>query len=165
MNFWPPPPLKFSARYVDLVSRIHLWSQVRVEGEQKVAELQAVVEELNGKLGTFTQVPQTLRLSVLTLLSSPQESEKGETALQHYWEQAASSSATASRPTEELGVASSERDDFRRQLFAAKAERNDMAGLAERRQQEVERVSGEIRALTEQVGLLLFSSSLIHCDL
>ena len=27
-----------------------------------------------------------------------------------------------------------------------------MAGLAERRQQEVERVSGEIRALTEQVG-------------
>ena len=58
MNFWPPPPLKFSARYVDLVSRIHLWSQVRVEGEQKVAELQAVVEELNGKLGTFTQVPQ-----------------------------------------------------------------------------------------------------------
>ena len=165
MNFWPPPPLKFSARYVDLVSRIHLWSQVRVEGEQKVAELQAVVEELNGKLGTFTQVPQTLRLSVLTLLSSPQESEKGETALQHYWEQAASSSATASRLTEELGVASSERDDFRRQLFAAKAERDDMAGLAERRQQEVERVSGEIRALTEQVGLLLFSSSLIHCDL
>ena len=31
-------------------------AQVRVEGEQKVAELQAVVEELNGKLGTFTQV-------------------------------------------------------------------------------------------------------------
>ena len=51
------------ACYVDLVSRIHLWSQVRVEGEQKVAELQAVVEELNGKLGTFTQVPQNLRLS------------------------------------------------------------------------------------------------------
>ena len=49
-------------------------------------------------------------------------------------------------------MASSERDDFRRQLFAAKAERDDMAGLAERRQQEVERVSGEIRALTEQVG-------------
>jgi len=108
--------------------------KVRVEGEQKVAELQAVVEELNGKLGTFTQ-----------------ETEKGETALQHYREQAASSSATASRLTEELGVASAERDDFRRQLFAAKAERDDMAGLAERRQQEVERVSGEIRALTEQV--------------
>ena len=36
--------------------KFHLWSQVRVEGEQKVAELQAVVEELNGKLGTFTQV-------------------------------------------------------------------------------------------------------------
>ena len=33
-----------------------VWSQVRVEGEQKIAELQAVVEELNGKLGTFTQV-------------------------------------------------------------------------------------------------------------
>ena len=49
-------------------------------------------------------------------------------------------------------MASAERDDFRRQLFAAKAERDDMAGLAERRQQEVERVSGEIRALTEQVG-------------
>ena len=32
--------------------------QVRVEGEQKIAELQAVVEELNGKLGTFTQVPK-----------------------------------------------------------------------------------------------------------
>ena len=27
-----------------------------MEGEQKIAELQAVVEELNGKLGTFTQV-------------------------------------------------------------------------------------------------------------
>ena len=40
--------------------KFHLWSQVRVEGEQKVAELQAVVEELNGKLGTFTQVPQNL---------------------------------------------------------------------------------------------------------
>ena len=106
-----------------------------------------------------------LDFSVLTLLSPSQESEKGETALQHYREQAASSSATASRLTEELGVASSERDDFRHQLFAAKAERDDMAGLAERRQQEVERVSGEIRALTEQVGLLLFSSSLIHCDL
>jgi len=108
--------------------------KVRVEGEQKVAELQAVVEELNGKLGTFTQ-----------------ETEKGETALQHYREQAASSSATASRLTEELGTASAERDDFRRQLFAAKAEKDDMAGLAERRQQEVERVAGEIKALTDQV--------------
>ena len=63
-------------------------------------------------------------------------------------------------------MASAERDDFRRQLFAAKAERDDMAGLAERRQQEVERVSGEIRALTEQVcecaPALCFS--LIRCD-
>ena len=53
-------------------------------------------------------------------------------------------------------MASAERDDFRRQLFAAKAERDDMAGLAERRQQEVERVAGEIRSLTEQVGFLSF---------
>ena len=52
-------------------------------------------------------------------------------------------------------MASAERDDFRRQLFAAKAEKDDMAGLAERRQQEVERVSGEIRALTEQVFYLI----------
>ena len=59
-------------------------------------------------------------------------------------------------------MASAERDDFRRQLFAAKAERDDMAGLAERRQQEVERVSGEIRALTEQVCSPSFSP--IHCD-
>ena len=51
-------------------------------------------------------------------------------------------------------MASAERDDFRRQLFAAKAERDDMAGLAERRQQEVERVAAEIRSLTEQVGFL-----------
>ena len=41
---------------------INFWTpQVRVEGEQKVAELQAVVEELNGKLGTFTQVPKSRR--------------------------------------------------------------------------------------------------------
>ena len=41
--------------------------QVRVDGEQKVAELQAQVEEQGAKLAGFTQ-----------------ESEKGETALQHY---------------------------------------------------------------------------------
>ena len=39
----------------------------------------------------------------------------------------------------------------RRQLFSARAERDDMAGLAERRQAEVERAAGEIRALTGQV--------------
>ena len=61
-------------------------------------------------------------------------------------------------------MASAERDDFRRQLFAAKAERDDMAGLAERRQQEVERVSGEIRALTEQVCAPALCFSLIRCD-
>ena len=61
-------------------------------------------------------------------------------------------------------MASAERDDFRRQLFAAKAERDDMAGLAERRQQEVERVSGEIRALTEQVCALALCFSLIRFD-
>ena len=133
---------------------------MRVEGEQKVAELQAVVEELNGKLGTFTQVlklrwDQEIVLFLLFSMSFPQETEKGETALQHYREQAASSSATASRLTEELGTASAERDDFRRQLFAAKAEKDDMAGLAERRQQEVERVAGEIKALTDQVKIAL----------
>ena len=62
-------------------------------------------------------------------------------------------------------MASAERDDFRRQLFAAKAERDDMAGLAERRQQEVERVSGEIRALTEQVCSPSLCFSPIHCDI
>ena len=132
---------------------------MRVEGEQKVAELQAVVEELNGKLGTFTQVLKLRadqgNCSLLFSMSFPQETEKGETALQHYREQAASSSATASRLTEELGTASAERDDFRRQLFAAKAEKDDMAGLAERRQQEVERVAGEIKALTDQVEIAL----------
>ena len=133
---------------------------MRVEGEQKVAELQAVVEELNGKLGTFTQVLKLREsgprnCSLLFSMSFPQETEKGETALQHYREQAASSSATASRLTEELGTASAERDDFRRQLFAAKAEKDDMAGLAERRQQEVERVAGEIKALTDQVEIAL----------
>ena len=40
-------------------------SKVRVEGEQKVAELQAVVEELNGKLGTFTQVPTNSNVTIL----------------------------------------------------------------------------------------------------
>ena len=128
---------------------------MRVEGEQKVAELQAVVEELNGKLGTFTQVLKLRKTSLLLSMSFPQETEKGETALQHYREQAASSSATASRLTEELGTASAERDDFRRQLFAAKAEKDDMAGLAERRQQEEERVAGEIKALTDQVEIAL----------
>jgi hypothetical protein len=70
--------------------------QVRVDGEQKVAELQAVVEEQGAKLATYTQ-----------------ETERGETALQHYREQALTSGAAASRLTEELGAASSERDDFR----------------------------------------------------
>ena len=108
--------------------------KVRVDGEQKVAELQAQVEQLGTKLAGFTQ-----------------ESERGQSALHNYREQAVSSSATIARLTEELSVAASERDEFRRQLFAAKAERDDMAGLAERRQAEVERGAVEIRALTQQV--------------
>ena len=109
--------------------------QVRVDGEQKAAELAAAVEELSSKLSVFTA-----------------DAERGETALQRYREQAVSSSGQAARLTEELGLASGERDDFRRQLFSARAERDDMAGLAERRQAEVERAAGEIRGLTEQVG-------------
>ena len=99
------------------------------------------MEDLSSKLSVFTA-----------------DAERGETALQRYREQAVSSSGQAARLTEELGLASGERDEFRRQLFSARAERDDMSGLAERRQAEVERAAQEVRGLTEQVGRVEFDS-------
>ena len=66
--------------------------------------------------------------------------------------QAADSGTTAARLTTELSLATSQREDLKRQLFTARAERDDMSGLAERRQGEVERLAGEIKTLTEQVA-------------
>jgi len=108
--------------------------KVKVDAEQKVAELSAANSELTSKLSVYSQ-----------------ETDRGQTALQQYREQAADSGTTAARLTSELSLATSEREDLRRQLFTAKAERDDMAGLAERRQGEVERLAGEIKTLTEQV--------------
>eukprot|EP00092_Neocalanus_flemingeri_P000848 GFUD01000905.1.p1 GENE.GFUD01000905.1~~GFUD01000905.1.p1 ORF type:complete len:1977 (-),score=934.20 GFUD01000905.1:29-5959(-) len=108
--------------------------KVRVDAEQKVAELSAANSELTSKLSVYSQ-----------------ETERGQSALQQYREQAADSGTTAARLTSELSLATSEREDLRRQQFTARAERDDMAGLAERRQGEVERLAGEIKSLTEQV--------------
>jgi len=109
--------------------------KVKVDSEQKVAELTAVNTELTNKLSVYSQ-----------------ETEKGQSALQQYREQAADSSTTAARLTTELSQATSEREDLKRQLFTARAERDDIAGLAERRLGEVERLAGEIKSLTEQVA-------------
>jgi len=108
--------------------------KVKVDAEQKVAELSAANSDLSSKLAVYSQ-----------------ETERGQSALQQYREQAADSGTTAARLTSELSLATSEREDLRRQLFTARAERDDMAGLAERRQGEVERLAGQIKSLTEQV--------------
>ena len=45
-----------------------------------------------------------------------------------------------------------ERDELNRQVFTARAEREDMVSLAERRQAELTRAGAEIRSLTEEVA-------------
>lgn len=109
--------------------------KVKVDSEQKVAELSAANSELTSKLSVYGQ-----------------ETERGQSTLQQYREQAADSGTTAARLTTELSLATSQREDLKRQLFTARAERDDMSGLAERRQGEVERLAGEIKTLTEQVA-------------
>ena len=49
-----------------------------------------------------------------------EESEKGQSALSQYREQATAAGATAARLTEENGKLAAERDDLRRQIFNAK---------------------------------------------
>ena len=66
--------------------------------------------------------------------------------------QAADNGATVGRLTTELSQVTSDRDDLKRQVFTAKAERDDISSLADRRQAEVERLSGDIRSLTDQLG-------------
>ena len=56
------------------------------------------------------------------------------------------------RLTTELSQVNTERDDLKRQVFTAKAERDDIASLADRRQAEVERLAADIRNLTEEVA-------------
>ena len=45
-----------------------------------------------------------------------------------------------------------ERDELNRQVFTARAEREDMVSLADRRQAELTRAGAEIRSLTEDVA-------------
>ena len=66
--------------------------------------------------------------------------------------QAADNSASVARLTTELSTVSAERDELSRQVFTARAEREDMVNLAERRQAEVTRAGAEIRSLTEEVA-------------
>ena len=66
--------------------------------------------------------------------------------------QAADSSASVARLTTELSTVSAERDDLSRQVFTARAEKEDMVNLAERRQAEVIRAGAEIRSLSEEVA-------------
>ena len=66
--------------------------------------------------------------------------------------QAADNGATVGRLTAELSEVNSERDDLKRQVFTSKAERDDIASLAERRQAEVERLAGDLRSMTEQLN-------------
>ena len=51
-----------------------------------------------------------------------------------------------------MSEVNSERDDLKRQVFTSKAERDDIASLAERRQAEVERLAGDLRNMTEQLN-------------
>ena len=66
--------------------------------------------------------------------------------------QAADNSATVARLTTELSLVNGERDELNRQVFTARAEREDMVSLAERRQAELTRAGAEIRSLTEEVA-------------
>ena len=56
------------------------------------------------------------------------------------------------RLTTELSLANGEREELNRQVFTARAEREDMVSLAERRQAELTRAGSEIRSLTEEVA-------------
>ena len=49
-------------------------------------------------------------------------------------------------------MVNSERDELNRQVFTARAEREDMVSLAERRQAELTRAGTEIRSLTEELA-------------
>ena len=49
-------------------------------------------------------------------------------------------------------MVNSERDELNRQVFTARAEREDMVSLAERRQAELTRAGLEIRSLTEELA-------------
>ena len=56
------------------------------------------------------------------------------------------------RLTTELSQVNAERDDLKRQVFTAKAERDDIASLAERRQSEMDRLSNDIKSLTDDLS-------------
>ena len=53
---------------------------------------------------------------------------------------------------QKIAELSAERDDLSRQVFTARAEREDMVSLADRRQAELTRAGAEIRSLTEDVA-------------
>jgi len=109
--------------------------KVKVDAEQRVAELTSNNSDLTSKLAVYTE-----------------ESERGQSALQMYREQAADNGASVGRLTTEMSQISAERDELKRQLFTAKAERDDIGSLADRRQGEVDRLSGEIRNLADQLA-------------
>ena len=60
------------------------------------------------------------QFAVSQCLFIPEETEKGQSALSQYREQATLSGATAARLTEENGRLAAERDDLKRQVYNAK---------------------------------------------
>ena len=69
-----------------------------------------------------------------------------------FYFQAADNGSTVGRLTAELSEVNAERDDLKRQVFTSKAERDDIASLADRRQAEVERLAGDLRSMAEQLS-------------
>ena len=70
---------------------------------------------------------------------------------------ATSTGVTAARLTDQNTKLAAERDELRRQFFNAKAERDDIAGLSERRGEEIERLHEKTRELTEEVSTAVSS--------
>jgi len=108
--------------------------KTRVDSEQKSIVLQKKVQDLESKLSVFAE-----------------ESEKGQSALSMYREQATASGATVARLSEENSSIVAERDELKRQIYNAKAEKEDVSGLSDRRQEEIERLHARIGELSDEL--------------
>jgi len=140
-------PARFNTLPSDMQSiLLHVWNtqtgqlkseleKTKVDAEQKLSVLQKKNQGLEEKLAVFVE-----------------ENEKGESALSLYRDQATASGARVAKLTEENGKIAAEKDELQRQLQNAKIERDDIVGLSERRQAEIERLHAKIQELTEEVS-------------
>ena len=78
--------------------------------------------------------------------------------------QAAENSASVAHLTTELSAVSGERDDLSRQVFTARAEREDMASLAERRQADLTSLTEDV-ARTQTAKVKISSQFLVQPSL